>query len=557
MTAGDPILVLTLYPLSAAYKSRLDGMLGSEVTYKLVSELRHGGASKLMAHLWRSRWRRVVIPYEVPEAAGVLSIVQLVAAAHRFPRIDVCDPEGKMRRVGLGDIIAGTAGLAAASLDGALARAISRRGARQLLANPRPRKRPPAGAQRVLYLKNNLWFGLRAGGSVGHVAGVVNGLVKLGHEVRFVSPEAPKYLSPRVQADLVPLFGHFALPPGANCSRMQIRSMRTALKAAAAFGPTLVYQRLSLGDWTGAQVADTLEVPLIVEYNGSEVWVAKNWGGRSAMSGEMQVMEEAILRRADLIFAVSKPLSDELVSRGFDRERVAWYPNCVDPSIYDPSRIGAAARESARLHLGAGADSFVVMFVGTFGMWHGAEVFARAAARLAEDTEWMSRNNVRFAFVGDGKTKAQCEAVVASSRAASSTVFSGLVPQHVAPSYLAAADCFVASHVPNADGSKFFGSPTKLFEYMAMSRPIVASALDQIGEVLEDGRTAVLVTPGDTDALVAGLRRVVDDPVAGARLGAAARAEVLEKYTWERHVGGILSALKRGTAAEAAMEQAQ
>ncbi len=59
--------------------------------------------------------------------------------------------------------------------------------------------------------------------------------------------------------------------------------------------------------------------------------------------------------------------------------------------------------------------------------------------------------------------------------------------QSEAPTYLAISDIVVSPTVPNPDGSPFFGSPTKLFEYMAMGKPIVASDLDQIGEVLTPG----------------------------------------------------------------------
>ncbi len=54
------------------------------------------------------------------------------------------------------------------------------------------------------------------------------------------------------------------------------------------------------------------------------------------------------------------------------------------------------------------------------------------------------------------------------------------------------------------DGSRFFGSPTKLFEYMAMGKGIVASRLDQLAEVLEHDQTAWLVTPGDVEELADG-----------------------------------------------------
>ena len=66
------------------------------------------------------------------------------------------------------------------------------------------------------------------------------------------------------------------------------------------------------------------------------------------------------------------------------------------------------------------------------------------------------------------------------------------------PACPAAGDILASPPVPNADGSPFFGSPTKLFEYMAMGKGIVASDLDQIGDVLNarsDRPAAVMVTP--------------------------------------------------------------
>jgi glycosyltransferase involved in cell wall biosynthesis len=544
MSTSPAVLVLTLYPLSGAYRERLERLVGTTVETRLVSDLQRGGVKGFLRHLLRSRWRRVILPCETADGASVLSVLILLAVSHKVPRVEVCDPDGGLRTVRPREYLSAAWGLALSSLHGVWARFRSVRGARASLRRKAPHLRISEGPQRVLYLKNNLWFGLRAGGSVGHVAGVINGLVELGHEVQFVSPEVPRYLSPRVRAERVTAFRHFAIPPRANLCRLQRYSVETAMAAAREFRPTFLYQRLSMGDWTGAELADRLGIPLVVEYNGSELWIARHWGGDTGSDPVMEAAEGAILKRADLIFTISLPLRDELVDRGFEPGRVAWYPNCVDASVYDPAAIPGLARSEARARLGAGPDDFVILFMGTFGLWHGAEVFARAAAELAGDGGWIRGGRVRFAFVGDGRTRPLCEEIIQSSPAAGVTVFAGLVAQHEAPAYLAAADAFVSPHVPNADGSRFFGSPTKLFEYMAMAKPIVASALDQIADVLEDGRTAALTKPGDADSLAAGIRRVVGDRDLGRRLGEAARAEVLAKYTWTRHVEVMLEALR-------------
>jgi glycosyltransferase involved in cell wall biosynthesis len=86
---------------------------------------------------------------------------------------------------------------------------------------------------------------------------------------------------------------------------------------------------------------------------------------------------------------------------------------------------------------------------------------------------------------------------------------------------------------PSSALSRDFTSPLKLFEYMAAGRPIVASDLPAIREVLTDGRNAVLFEAGNPQALTAAIRRIKADPDLGQRLAATALADVRE-YAWAR-----------------------
>ena len=78
----------------------------------------------------------------------------------------------------------------------------------------------------------------------------------------------------------------------------------------------------------------------------------------------------------------------------------------------------------------------------------------------------------------------------------------------------------------------------KLFEYLALRRPIVASDLVSLREIFEDGRTACLVAPGNPAALGAGIRSVLADPAGADRMAQAAFEEVT-KYTWARRAARI------------------
>jgi glycosyltransferase involved in cell wall biosynthesis len=87
---------------------------------------------------------------------------------------------------------------------------------------------------------------------------------------------------------------------------------------------------------------------------------------------------------------------------------------------------------------------------------------------------------------------------------------------------------------------------------MAAGRPIVASRLGQIEDVLEDGRSALLVPPGDARALAGALERLTDDRELGARLAAAARADATERHTWRHNARRIADAYAALPAAGAA-----
>ena len=104
-----------------------------------------------------------------------------------------------------------------------------------------------------------------------------------------------------------------------------------------------------------------------------------------------------------------------------------------------------------------------------------------------------------------------------------------------------ASDILVSPHVPMPDGSPFFGSPTKLFEYMAMGKAIVASNLDQLSQVLDHRTTAWLVPAGNEVELAAAIEMLANDPELRHRLGQNARATILDRRTWRVNAARVLA----------------
>jgi len=223
---------------------------------------------------------------------------------------------------------------------------------------------------------------------------------------------------------------------------------------------------------------------------------------------------------------------------GVDPEKILVNPNGVDHERYAPVKDKSEVKKKFNLE-----NKTVIGFIGTFGKWHGAEILARAYGMLIK-TYPDYRRTTQLLMIGDGVTLPLVKNEIEYFNTADNVTLTGTVPQEEGPMYLAACDLLASPHVPNPDGTPFFGSPTKLFEYMAMGAGIIASDLDQIGEVLQHDHTAWLVEPGDPESLMLGLKAMIDTPETNQRLGEAARREVVAKYTWKEHTRKIIEKLK-------------
>jgi glycosyltransferase involved in cell wall biosynthesis len=303
--------------------------------------------------------------------------------------------------------------------------------------------------------------------------------------------------------------------------------------------PTFIYQRYSLGNYAGVCLKQKYNVPYICEYNGSELWVARHWGrGKLFHQKLLNRIELLNLQAADVVVVVSQPLKDELVARGIEADKILVNPNGVDSECYSPSVDGSVVRSEYDLN-----GKIVIGFIGTFGKWHGAEVLAEAFGQLLQEFP-AYRDHVRLFLIGDGLTMSLVKEQLTKCDVMDACILTGMVPQEKGPAYLAGCDILASPHVPNPDGTPFFGSPTKLFEYMAMGKGIVASDLEQIGEVLKHNQTAWMVKPGDVQSLKLGLKMLIDDGQRRETLGEAARREVVAKYTWTEHTRKIIDKLK-------------
>jgi glycosyltransferase involved in cell wall biosynthesis len=388
-----------------------------------------------------------------------------------------------------------------------------------------------------VYLRTDLAFGLLSGGSLGHIAGVLNHLDGFAGKPIFLSTD----IIPTAKKDLET---YIILPKKEFWDFKELPSIyfneifeQTAQKYLKNKKVSFIYQRYSVNNYCGLKLARLYNVPFILEYNGSEIWMSRHWGKALKYEKLTEQIELLNLRFADTVVVVSQAMKDELIVRGIDEGKILVNPNGVDPDRYSPDVDGSRIRNQYHLD-----GKIVIGFIGTFGKWHGAEILAESFGNLLQKYP-KYQGRIKLLMIGDGITMPLVKENIDKFEIKESCVLTGLIPQEEGPKYLAACDVLVASHKPNPDGTPFFGSPTKVFEYMAMGKGIVASDLNQIGEVLKHDDTAWLVKPGDVESLMYGLKILIDDEHLRNRLGKAARQEVVSKYTWKEHTRKIIEKL--------------
>lgn len=565
--------LITQYPVTHNYLARLSEKVGEPIEPVVVSTITARGYASVFNHFRRLESEAVYIPVLDLSALPLLAALQILSMLVRTRRRYIVDPDLSLHPFGISNAALGGINMALGALDGAwtVVRDWVRLG--RLMSTPR-KSIADQDLNKVLYLKTNLWLGVQAGGSVAHTSGVVKGLLDRGNEIDFFSAEMPLAVPKKDALKINPVRPQstYIIPREFNHYRYNGHFIK-AVSAGVGTFEGFIYQRLSLGNYAGVILSRRHQLPLVIEYNGSEPWLASNWGTPLTFQRLAMRAEDVCLKHAHLVVTVSDVLKDELVERGVAPERIVSYPNGVDTDQFSPDQFTQKEINAIRARYGIPKNSTIITFVGTFGPWHGAEIFAEAIAALAEtDSTWLKKNKLHFMFIGDGARRQVVEDLVADEAVRQFVTITGLIDQEQTPLHLAASDILVSPHVRNPDGSSFFGSPTKLFEYMAAGRPVIASDLGQIGDVLkdsphisavegakelpvDDGVSAILVKPGEKNELAEAIKFLADHKDWRQAAGKNARLLALDRYTWNHHVDAFFDGLKRVEAIDAAADK--
>jgi glycosyltransferase involved in cell wall biosynthesis len=240
--------------------------------------------------------------------------------------------------------------------------------------------------------------------------------------------------------------------------------------------------------------------------------------------------ERAVLEQADLVITHSRTGARYLALRGVPIERVARIPNAVDPELF-----------TAAVAPPPEGDALRVVYVGTLAPWQGLELLLEALARFR------SAPPVELHVVGPlkGRWRRWLKEVARRARVHHLLHLSGATEQGNLVPVLHAAHVCAAPMPADARNTVQGCCPVKVLEYMSAARPILATRIPPLLELLKHEQTAWLASPGSTVALAAGLAWMLEHPFEREELGRRAREQVLARFTPHELRARLSDALSR------------
>lgn len=250
-------------------------------------------------------------------------------------------------------------------------------------------------------------------------------------------------------------------------------------------------------------------VPLVVSLHGSDVFLAERFAPARALA-------RAALAAAGAVTACSGDLRRRALALGARDERTRTVPYGVDATAFAPGTDSSDIRR----RLGVADDAFLVLAFGRLVEKKGFADLVEAAVRVP---------GLHVVIAGEGDLRSKLEALVRERRAPVS--LPGNLERTALAKALAAADAVAVPSVVDRAGN-VDGLPNALLEALAAGRPVVATRVGGIPDVVEDGVNGLLVPARDPAALAAALERFAREPETRARLAAAARATAETRLSW-------------------------
>lgn len=375
---------------------------------------------------------------------------------------------------------------------------------------------------RIVYVASGIEVPGSYGGAT-HTLEVARGLVTLGHEVHVVARAPRSRPRPRRSTIDGAEFHYLDWPKALGLAGYPFvdRLLRRVR-------PHALMERYYNLAGAGIVAAHRRHIPSLLEVNALIVDPPAVLKRRidDCLGGPLR---RWAIAQCNMAARIVTPLASTVPS-SIPRDKIVELPWGANVDRFDRNAPGLDAA-GLRAELGIAPERQVIVFLGSFRAWHGVLDFVHAGLRLLD-----AGDDVHLLLIGDGPERQPAE--VAARAHAGRFVFAGSVANEHVPRYLAIAQVGVApfntARHPALRAAGFFWSPLKVYEYMAMSLPVVTARIPPLDRAVRDGQEGALFREGDADDLAGAIRRVLRSPEREA-IGRRARLRVERCFSWRRH----------------------
>lgn len=280
-------------------------------------------------------------------------------------------------------------------------------------------------------------------------------------------------------------------------------------------GYDLLYERYAIFNWCGVREAKRVKIPVILEVNYTSH--TPLYRKRSKLLKPLAArIEKWVLEDADGLIVVSNYLKEHLESMGIDKNKIIVLTNAANPEVFNPQISSSVIRNKSNMD-----GKIVIGFAGGFYPWHGLDLLLDAF-KIAS----IKYKNIALLLIGDGPIKPYLEKKVFETGLKDQVCFTEMVPHHSLPAYIAAFDIGVMPH------SNEYGSPMKIYEYMAMGKPVIASKFGPLEDGITHGKEGFLFKPGDIDELIFFLDKLIKNKTLREEMGRCGRQRIVNRHNW-------------------------
>lgn len=310
------------------------------------------------------------------------------------------------------------------------------------------------------------------------------------------------------------------------------KSEKELLKIIEIEKPDLIYHFQAFFNYKIKNIKDKTGIPVFMQLEGILQWVKSNWG-KTYFPDLLRKIEIESWRGVDEFFTVSNFVKNQLSEFGIDKSRISVITSKADTEHFNPDVDGSKIRD--KYHI----DGTLITFLGTFGKWHGIEFLIDAAPKIFANIP-----DAKIMLIGDGELRGKIDEKIDALGIRDKIIMTGLVDLSFVPQYLAASDILVSPCIPN-DKGEFINSPVKIFEYLAMGKPLVASDIGQQKEIIKDGQNGLLFKTFDENEFVSKIKLLNSDNELKHKLSLAARKDAIENYDWKNNRDIILDVYQK------------